>query len=1004
LTISNPSQPGARTFARHSLSWRITVTIIAIGLTVIVLFGWTAYRLVEMVLLRAGGDRAQTVTTQIADLLDRNLRQNREDLRLTLTRPELRALVEHPEDPQAASAFRTQLAAGPAVGGIRRVEIWNEAGARIFEFARTAPGIESADALPHATRPTKADLSPLQAAGDVVFTELSDEIHEGSDHGQRLGFVVVRATIAVNPDGAVNRLIGTQAVILLGNRTGDVWTDLVHHVAAPPIDLSKTGPATYTGANGEPRFGALAAIRDSPFAVWVDFPRTAVVAPARSFLGAITMVGVLLVVTGGMVIHLVLRRMTTPLVDLTSAAESIAAGNYSHRAPEPPRRDEIGRLADSFNTMAAHVQATHQGLEAQVRHHAEAIEALRSSEARNRAIVDVAFDSFITIDERGLVTDFNPAAERTFGYRREDALGRELATLIVPPRFHDAHRHGLLRYLQTGVGPLIGKLIEIEAMRADGKEFPVEIAITEIKSGGAVRMFTGVVRDITARRMAEAALVESERAFRSTFDDAPLGIAQVSVDGRWIRVNRHLESILGWKADELAGHSLFDIFHPDDLATGLHSAMNESGDREERVRRKDGQFVWVRLTISPVRSTSGEPRHLIVILEDVSERRRLEERLRESEKLEAIGRLAGGVAHDFNNLLTAIIGYAQLLADSIDHDDPKAVDVDEIIKAAERSAALTGQLLAFSRKQVLVPAILDINALVRETAVLLRRVIGEHIDLVTVLAPNLDPVSADRTQLEQIVINLAVNARDAMPSGGRLTIETANVSVASGEAAHAEVTEPGHYVMLTVSDTGIGMDADTKLRVFEPFFTTKEQGRGTGLGLATVYGIVKQSGGFIGVFSEPLEGATFRVYLPAVPGATAPGVRREIRRSHQPGNETILVVEDERAVRTMTRLILERAGYQVVEAAAPDEAREIFHSRADEIDLMISDVVMPGAHGPALFKQLAVEYPGLRVLYMSGYTDDEVIRAGRLEGGENFMEKPFTSQKLLEKVREILDT
>ena len=969
-----------------------------------VIFGWTAHRLVEMVLLRASGDRVQTVATQIADLLDRNLRQNREDLRLTLTQPEVRALIDDPANQQAGNAFRARLSAGPEVAGIRRVEVWNESGARIFEFARTAPGIESADALPHATRPTKAGLAHLQASGDLVFTELSDEIHDGSDQGQRLGFLVVRSTIAVNPDGAVSRLIGSQAAIMLGNRSGDVWTNLMHHVAAPPINFSKTGPAMYTGANGEQRFGALAVIRDTPFAVWVDFPRAAIVAPARSFLRAITIVGVLLVVTGSVVIHFVLRQMTTPLGDLTSAVESIAAGKYGRRAPEPPRRDEIGRLAASFNTMADHVQATHQGLEAQVRDHAAAIEALRSSEARNRAIVEVAFDSFITIDERGVVTDFNPAAERTFGYRREDAIGRELAALIIPARFHETHRQGLLRYLQTGAGQIIGKLIEIDAVRADGKEFPVEVAITEIKSASGMRMFTGVVRDITARRAAESALVESERTFRSTFDDAPLGIAQVSVDGRWIRVNRRLESILGWNANELAGKSLFDIFHPDDMAIALNTRMNQSGDREERVRRKDGQFVWVRLTISPVRGASGEPRHLIVILEDVSERRRLEERLRESEKLEAIGRLAGGVAHDFNNLLTAIIGYAQLLADSIDDDDPKAADVDEIIKAAERSAALTGQLLAFSRKQVLVPAILDINALVRETAVLLRRVIGEHIDLVTVLAPNLDPVSADRTQLEQIVINLAVNARDAMPSGGKLTIETANVMVGAGEAAHAEVTEPGRYVMLAVSDTGIGMDADTKLRVFEPFFTTKEQGRGTGLGLATVYGIVKQSGGFIGVFSEPLEGASFKVYLPALPGATAVNVGREARRSHQPGNETILVVEDERAVRTMTRLILERAGYRVVEAAAPDEAREIFQSRSDEIDLMISDVVMPGAHGPALFKQLAVEHPDLRVLYMSGYTDDEIIRAGRLEGGENFMEKPFTSQKLLEKVREILDT
>ena len=289
----------------------------------------------------------------------------------------------------------------------------------------------------------------------------------------------------------------------------------------------------------------------------------------------------------------------------------------------------------------------------------------------------------------------------------------------------------------------------------------------------------------------------------------------------------------------------------------MATAANEPGDREERVRRKDGQFVWVRLTISPVRNSSGEPRHLIVIIEDVSERRRLEERLRESEKLEAIGRLAGGVAHDFNNLLTAIIGYAQLVADALDHDDPKADDVDQIIKAAERSAALTGQLLAFSRKQVLVPAILDVNTLVRDTTVLLRRVIGEHIDLVTTLAPDLEPVSADRTQLEQIIINLAANARDAMPSGGRLTIETANAPLDEADIRDQTVSEPGQYVMLAVSDTGIGMDTETKLRVFEPFFTTKEQGRGTGLGLATVYGIVKQSGGFISVDSEPHQGATF---------------------------------------------------------------------------------------------------------------------------------------------------
>jgi PAS domain S-box-containing protein len=881
MSTRDQSQIGRRTSPYHSLSWRLTVTINLIGVAVMVLFGWAAFRQVEMSLVRAGGDRAQTVATDLAAMLERAMRQSREDLNQLAARPDLRAFVKNPTDAQLSDAVRARLDAMPVPPGIRRVEIWNDRGTRLLEIDREATEIGSADALPRAPRPTAVGLAALQTSGDVVFTQVTEEIHdEPGAEATRLGFILTRSTVTTSP-GALTGLIGPDATVMLGNQSGDVWTDMTHVVPAPRVDLARLGPATYNATDGTAHMGALADVRGTPLAVWVEFPRASIVAPALGFLRRLTAIGLLIVVAGSIVIRLAARRMTTPLVDLTNTAESIAAGDYARRAPGTTRRDEIGRLSSAFNRMAEHVQATHEGLETRVHERTAALVALQS---------------------------------------------------------------------------------------------------------------------------AETALIESERAFRSTFDDAPLGIAQVSIDGKWMRVNRHLESILGWKADELAGASLFDVFHPDDLALGLVAGTNGSGDREERIRRKDGLCVWVRLTISPVRGSSGESHHLIVILEDVSERRRLEERLRESEKLEAIGRLAGGVAHDFNNLLTAIIGYAQLLADSLDSDDPKADDVDEIIKAAERSAALTGQLLAFSRKQVLVPAILDVNALVRETTVLLRRVIGEHIDLVTTLAPDVHPVSADRTQLEQIVINLAVNARDAMPSGGRLTIETANAAIGESDLRHQAVSEPGRYVMMAVSDTGVGMDGETKLRVFEPFFTTKEQGRGTGLGLATVYGIVKQSGGFIGVHSEPHQGATFRVYLPAMPGAKATVPRRDTRQPDSLGNETILVVEDERAVRTMTRIILERAGYHVVEAAAPDEAQEIFRSRSSEIDLMISDVVMPGAHGPALFKQLSGEHPSLRVLYMSGYTDDEIIRAGRLEGGENFMEKPFTSQKLLERVREILDS
>jgi PAS domain S-box-containing protein len=848
--------------------------------TIVVLFGWAAYRGVEMTLARAGSARAQSVASDVATMIDRSTRQSVNDLNLLASGSDLRNFVISPDSSSYPQSLRTRLEAVP-VPGIRSVEIWNEQGKRIFELVRKAPTVDSSDALPSGSPPTSIGIAPMKSAGDYAYTELVSEIRDGPEPDARpVGFLLVRATVTTNPTGAARQLIGLGATLLVGNRAGDVWTDLSHLAPGPRIDLSHTGPATYRRPDGSTRMGSLAEVPGTPYVVWVDFPRAAIVAPALTFVRRLAAIGLVLIIAGSIVVRIITQRMTTPLVDLTNAAESIAGGDYAGRAPGTTRRDEIGRLSGAFNAMANNVQSTHEGLEKQIQERTAALEALQT---------------------------------------------------------------------------------------------------------------------------AEAALVESERAFRSTFDDAPLGIAQVSVDGKWIRVNRHLESVLGWNADELTGRSLFDVFHPDGVAGDLITAADQPGNREERVRRKDGQFVWVRLTISPVRTGSGDPRHLIVILEDVSERRRLEERLRESEKLEAIGRLAGGVAHDFNNLLTAIIGYAQLVADSLDPDDPKAEDVDEIIKAAERSAALTGQLLAFSRKQVLIPAIIDVNTLVRETSVLLRRVIGEHIDLITTLAPDLDPVSADRTQLEQIVINLAANARDAMPSGGRLTIETSNTIIEAADLTD-QTSDRGRYVKLAVSDTGVGMDEETKLRVFEPFFTTKEQGRGTGLGLATVYGIVKQSGGFIGVHSEPQQGATFTVYLPAVPGAKAAAEGREAKRSEQPGNATILVVEDERAVRTMTRLILERAGYNVVEAAEPDEAREIFRSCASDIDLMISDVVMPGAHGPALFKQLVVDHPSLRVLYMSGYTDDEIIRAGRLEGGENFMEKPFTSQRLLERVREILET
>jgi PAS domain S-box-containing protein len=447
------------------------------------------------------------------------------------------------------------------------------------------------------------------------------------------------------------------------------------------------------------------------------------------------------------------------------------------------------------------------------------------------------------------------------------------------------------------------------------------------------------------------------------------------------------------------------LIHPDDRAAvkkGLERAISDRTDLVNAYRTiwPDGTVHWIAGRARALDDESA--RRMIGVGMDIGERKSLEEQLRQAQKMEAIGQLAGGLAHDFNNLLTVIHGYAELVLSTLIADDRRRMDVDEIVKAAERAAALTRQLLAFSRKQVLQPTLLDVNSLVVNTSKMLRRLIGENIDLVTTLAPAPATVCADAGQLEQIVMNLAVNARDAMPRGGRLSIETAAVVLDESYAMQHVVVRPGPYVMMAVSDTGIGMDEQTRSRIFEPFFTTKERGRGTGLGLATVYGIVQQSGGYIWVYSEPGRGSTFKVYLPrAGEGAVLERPASEAEAAPT-GSETVLLVEDEHAVRVLSRVLLERAGYRVLDAVDARQAENLFREHADRVDLLVTDVIMPGSSGPSLFRRLARERPRLRVLYMSGYTDDSIVHAG-LPTDIVFLQKPFSADGLLCKVREALD-
>jgi PAS domain S-box-containing protein len=502
------------------------------------------------------------------------------------------------------------------------------------------------------------------------------------------------------------------------------------------------------------------------------------------------------------------------------------------------------------------------------------------------------------------------------------------------------------------------------------------------------------------RKYSEQALRASEERFRAMSEASPLGIFLTTGTGECIYVNPALHSICGTSGGELLGRSWAGAIHPDDRESVVRGwfgfvKRDGKGGRTFRVQRPDGHVLWIAVAVVPMQPAEGS-RGFLGAVEDVTARRRLEDQLAQAQKLEAVGRLAGGVAHDFNNLLTAIMGYASLLLRRLPADDQNRRNLEEIQKAGERAATLTRQLLTFSRRQVQVPEILDLKGLLTGLGDMLRHLLGEDIELVPVLPASAAWIKADRGQIEQVIVNLAVNARDAMPQGGRLTVQVEAVDLKEDAGL-----PPGPFVVLTVQDTGTGMDAETRQHIFEPFFTTKERGKGTGLGLATVYGIVQQSGGHVIVESEAGQGATFRIFLPRVKSAGPIPLFQE--GGSPAGSETILLVEDEPLVRSMTREILEISGYRVLEADGGEAALRLCDDFAGNIDLMLTDVVMPKMSGRELADRVSSSRPGMRVLYASGYTDEVIAHHGVLEPGTEFIHKPFTPETLSLKVRQVLD-
>ncbi len=671
-------------------------------------------------------------------------------------------------------------------------------------------------------------------------------------------------------------------------------------------------------------------------------------------------------------------------------------------------RDRAGRVFDETQIRLAQAFADQAVLALE---NAGLYEEARSARDFLQSIAENSADAIVTTDVHGRITYFSPGAQEIFGYRPEEVLGRLVADYYVSGQ---EEAQAVMQRLKAE-----GRIRNYEtAMRGAGDRWTaVNSSVSLLRDpSGAIVGTLGIIKDLTERRLAEEGLRESEERFRSAFEHSEIGMALQGVDGRYLRVNRALCQMVGYTEPELLDMTWQSLTHPEDLDTEENRRLLSGGSRayqiEKRYLHKHGHPVWALASVSLVRARDGAPLYFIAQVQDISERKRAEEvrqeleaQLRQSQKMEAVGRLAGGVAHDFNNLLTVIRGRSDLLLLQLQPDAPLRRHVELLRQTADRAATLTQQLLAFSRKQMLQPKILDLNLVVATIKKMLRRLIGEHIDVVLHLEPALGRVRADPGQLEQVILNLAVNARDAMPQGGYLTISTANVDLDETFVRQNPGAQPGSFVRLSVSDTGVGMDSGTQAHLFEPFFTTKGVGRGTGLGLATVYGIVKQSGGYIAVESTPGRGTTFTIYLPQVEGPEAPldadaGAPASLVAQ---GWETVLLVEDEAQVRDLGREILEMHGYTVLEAPHGAQALQLSQQHVGPIHLMVTDVVMPHMSGRDLAERLMPLRPKMRVLYVSGYTDDAIVHQGMLQPGTPFLQKPFTPEALAQRVRELLD-
>ncbi len=744
---------------------------------------------------------------------------------------------------------------------------------------------------------------------------------------------------------------------------------------------------------GEPVFACARHVEGPGWGLVVKMDKAEVLAPIAGLRKFLVML-VLASAAAAMLTGLWFERSVAGLLASLLRAAHRAGGGVKSEAPAA----ELGELTEALEETARRLSISRTALEKETSVRRRVEDALQETMGRYRDLVENVNDLVQSVAPDGSIIFVNHAWREALGYGEDEIRGLSIFDIVHP----DSRAHCDEMFRRVMAGEDVGR-IEADFVTKDGRAIMVEGSAKCRFEGGRPVATYSIFRDVTERRRAERQI----RLLISAIEQSTEGIAVGDLEPRLTYVNEAFARMHGYSPEEMIGIKVANLHSEeqmDDFEKGIHQIKTQgswTGEIEDV--RRDGTPFPTSTSANLVKDEAGSPTGILAVCRDITEHRQLEAQLVQAQKMEAVGRLAGGVAHDFNNLMTIITGYSELALKTLDEDAPLRKDIEAMKKAGERAAGLTRQLLAFSRRQILQPKPLDLNVVVAGMGKMLGRLIGEDIGLVTILEASPDRVEADPGQLEQIIMNLAINARDAMPEGGKLTIETHNSELDDDYVRGKLEVEPGTYVVLAISDTGSGMDEETRSRIFEPFFTTKEEGKGTGLGLSTVFGIVKQHKGHVTVYSEPGRGTTFKIYLPRVEVLVKEEAAKAAPTESLRGTETILLVEDEDVVRMVVSKMLQMSGYTVLEAHEGEEALLVGRKHEGPIHLMLTDVVMPGMGGRELAERIAELHPAMKVIYMSGYTDNAIVHRGVLEPGTPFIEKPFTPDGLARKVREVLD-